>query len=160
RLGAGLTAAFCVAYTVFAGMLSVAYLDVGNGLMMLVGVGAGVAYLVQHAGGLMPAFSELRPDQKTLFGTLDPITDALAIFLPTLVLLLGEANMYQKFFSARDERAARRAVVGWIAGTIVVETLIVSVGVFGSALVPDLDVAQSETIVIKIALETLPTALG
>ena len=40
-----------------------------------------------------------------------------------MFLLLGEANMYQKFFSAKDERAARLAVVGWIVGTVIVETL-------------------------------------
>ena len=43
-----------------------------------------------------------------LFGTLDPWRDAGALFLPTMLLLMGEANMYQKFFSAKDERAARR----------------------------------------------------
>lgn len=160
RLGALLTAVFCAAYTAFAGMLSVAYLDVGNGLMMLVGVGAAVGYLVMHAGGPGPALSALRPDQLALFGTLDPVTDALAIFLPTMVLLMGEANMYQKFFSARDEQAARRAVMGWIAGTILVETLIVSVGVFGSLAIPGLDVGESETIVIKVAIDALPAVFG
>ena len=66
----------------------------------------------------------------------------VALFLPTMLLLMGEANMYQKFFSAKDERAARLSVVGWIVGTILVETLIVAVGVFGSASIPGL----SETI--------------
>ena len=105
--GALVTAAFCVAYTALAGMLSVAYLDVGNGLMMIVGVGAAVLYLIGHAGGFGPTFMALRPDQVSLFGTLDPWGDAGALFLPTLLLLMGEANMYQKFFSARDEKAAR-----------------------------------------------------
>ena len=36
------------------------------------------------------------------------VADAGALFLPTMLLLMGEANMYQKFFSAKDERAARR----------------------------------------------------
>jgi SSS family solute:Na+ symporter len=157
--GALITAAFCVAYTALAGMRSVAYLDVANGLMMLFGVGVGIVYLTGHAGGVGPALAALRPEQVTLFGTLSPI-EALALFLPTMCLLLGEANMYQKFFSARDERAARTAVVGWIVGTIALETLIVSVGVFGSVLVPGLSVQQSETIVVRIALDVLPAGLG
>ena len=158
--GALITAAFCVAYTALAGMLSVAYLDVGNGLMMIVGVGAAVFYLVAHAGGFAPAFEALRPDQVAVFGTLDPWIDAGALFLPTLLLLMGEANMYQKFFSARDERAARNAVVGWIVGTIVVETLIVAVGVFGSVVIPGLNTGDSEAIVMRVAVSTLPAALG
>jgi solute:Na+ symporter, SSS family len=157
--GAMITAAFCIAYTAFAGMLSVAYLDIGNGLMMLVGVSLAVFALMGDAGGPAAALGALRPDQVSLFGTIPPI-EAFALFLPTLFLLLGEANMYQKFFSAKDERAARLAVIGWIAGTILVETLIDSVGVFGSVALPGLTTPQSETIVVRVALEALPTFLG
>jgi SSS family solute:Na+ symporter len=158
--GAFITAAFCVVFTALAGMLSIAYLDIANGLMMIAGVALGVVFLIGHAGGPAPAVAQLRPDQISLFGTLDPWQDALALFLPTMLLLLGEANMYQKFFSARDAGAARRAVVGWIAGTILVETLIVSVGVFGSVVIPGLDAQTSETIVMLVAVKQLPLALG
>jgi solute:Na+ symporter, SSS family len=158
--GAFITAIFCIAYTALAGMLAVAYLDVGNGLMMTVGVGAAVFYVIAHAGGFGAAFDALRPDQVSLFGVLDPWRDAGAVFLPTLLLLMGEANMYQKFFSARDERAARNAVVGWIGGTILVETLIVSVGVFGSVIVPGLSETDSEAIVMRVAVGQLPAVLG
>jgi len=158
--GALITALFCIAYTALAGMLSVAYLDVGNGLMMTLGVGAAVFYLIAHAGGFAEAFGALRPDQVSLFGTLDPWVDAGALFLPTMLLLMGEANMYQKFFSARDERAARRAVAGWICGTMAVETLIVAVGVFGSVSMPGLSTGDSEAIVMRVAVNVLPAALG
>jgi solute:Na+ symporter, SSS family len=158
--GALITMAFCVAYTALAGMLSVAYLDLGNGVAMLLGVGLAVVYLIAHAGGVGPAFAALRPDQVALFGTLHPWKDAMALFLPTMLLLMGEANMYQKFFSAKDESAARNSVIGWIAGTIVVETLIVAIGVFGSVVIPGLDTAASEAIVIRVAGEILPSLLG
>jgi solute:Na+ symporter, SSS family len=158
--GAMITMVFCVAYTALAGMLSVAYLDIGNGVAMIVGVGLAVGYLVVDAGGIGPAFGALRPDQVSLFGTLDPWRDAGALFLPTMLLLMGEANMYQKFFSAKDERTARIAVIGWIIGTIVVETLIVAVGVFGSAIIPGLSEGDSEAIVIRVAGTVLPMFLG
>ncbi len=157
--GALVTAAFCIAYTAFAGMLSIAYLDIGNGLMMLVGVSLAVVFLIGHAGGFTPAITALRPDQVTLFGSMSPRA-AFALFLPTMFLLLGEANMYQKFFSAKNERAAKMAVVGWIVGTILVETLIDSVGVFGSVTIPGLDTRASETIVVRVALDSLPMVLG
>jgi solute:Na+ symporter, SSS family len=158
--GALITMAFCVAYTALAGMLSVAYLDVGNGVAMIVGVGAAVIYLMFEAGGVGAAFTALRPDQVALFGELDPWRDAGALFLPTMLLLMGEANMYQKFFSAKDERAARVSVIGWIIGTILVETLIVAVGVFGSVVIPGLSATDSEAIVIMVANDVLPTLLG
>jgi SSS family solute:Na+ symporter/sodium/proline symporter len=158
--GALITMVFCVVYTALAGMLSVAYLDVGNGVAMVVGVGLAVLFLIANGGGPVDAMAALRPDQVALFGTLDPWKDAFALFLPTMLLLMGEANMYQKFFSARDERHARVSVIGWIVGTIVVETLIVAVGVFGSVAIPGLDASASEGIVIQVAVSVLPTLLG
>jgi SSS family solute:Na+ symporter/sodium/proline symporter len=158
--GALVTAVFCVAFTALAGMLSVAYLDVGNGVMMIVGVGAATLFLIAHLGGFGESLGALRPDQVALFGTLDPWLDAGALFLPTLLLLMGEANMYQKFFSARDERAARTAVIGWILGTILVETCIAAVGAFGSVVIPGLGTTDSEAIVLRVAVDALPAVLG
>ena len=157
--GATITAAFCVVFTALAGMTSVARLDVINGVTMLVGVGVAIIYLLGGAGGAGGAAAALRADQLTLFGSMSP-RQALALFLPTMCLLLGEANMYQKFFSARDERTARRAVAGWIVGTIVVESLIIGIGLLGSLAVPGLGVADSEGIVIRVAVGVLPTLLG
>jgi SSS family solute:Na+ symporter len=158
--GAFITMLFCVAFTALAGMMSVAYLDVSNGVMMLVGVGAAVVFLVLNAGGPVPALESLRPDQVALFGTLHPWRDAGALFLPTMLLLMGEANMYQKLFSAKDESSAKRAVAGWILVTIVVETLIIAVGAFGSTMFPGLGRGESEAIVLQVAVQGLPAVLG
>ena len=157
--GALITAIFCILFTALAGMLSIAYLDVGNGLLMTFAVMFGVAFLVNDAGGLSIALSELRPDQLSMFGDMGSQA-ALALFLPTMFLLLGEANMYQKFFSARDERAARVAVIGWIVGTIVLETLIDSIGILGSLSIVGLTSIESEEIVVRVATEVLPEPLG
>lgn len=159
KTGALITAIFCVIYTSLAGMLSIAYLDVVNGSIMTIGVVLAVGFLVADAGGLSVALTQLRPDQVSLFGSLSPQT-ALALFFPTMFLLLGEANMYQKFFSAKDARAAKMAVVGWIAGTLIVETLIDSIGVFGSQVIPGLGTEASEAIVISVAMQALPTVVG
>ena len=158
-IGAIVTAAFCVAFTALGGMASVARLDVINGLTMLAGIGIAIIYLAGSAGAISGATSSLRADQLTLFGSMAPL-QALGLFLPTMCLLLGEATVYQKFFSARDERATRRAVGGWILGTIVVESLIVGIGLLGSVAVPGLNLADSHTIVIRVAVDVLPAALG
>jgi SSS family solute:Na+ symporter/sodium/proline symporter len=44
--------------------------------------------------------------------------------------------MYQKFFSAKSEKAATRAVVGWLIGTVILETVIVVIAIVGSVLFP------------------------
>ena len=157
--GALITAVFCILFTSLAGMLSIAWIDVGNGLVMTLAVTLGVVFLVGDAGGLSASLAALEPHQVSLFGDMGAQA-AFALFLPTMFLLLGEANMYQKFFSARDERAARLAVTGWIVGTIVVETLIDATGVFGSLAVGGLGVAESEEIVLRVAADALPPTLG
>ena len=157
--GALITMVFCVVFTALAGMLSIAYLDVGNGMLMTFGVVMAVTFMVGESGGLAASLVALPADHVSVFGLLGPQA-SLALFLPTMFLLLGEANMYQKFFSARDERAARLAVVGWIVGTIVVETLIDSTGVLAAAIEPGLTEAQSEEIVIRVATDVLPGFMG
>lgn len=156
--GAAVTAAFCVVFTLMGGMASIARLDVANGLVMLAGLGLALAYL---AGTTAPggALRAVRPDQLAVFGALSP-WEALGLFLPTACLLLGEATMYQKFSSARDERAARRAVAGWIAGTMAIESMIVALGLLGNAAHPGLTPAESETIVVRLATSTLPALPG
>ena len=127
---------------------------------MLVGITAAVIFLMIDGGGIGPSFDAVRPDQLSWFGSLDPVSDAGALFLQTMLFLMGEANMYQKFSSAKDEKAARRSVIGWIVGTIFIETLIIAVGVLGSVAIPGLSVADSEAIVIRVAADVLPSALG
>jgi SSS family solute:Na+ symporter/sodium/proline symporter len=58
----------------------------------------------------------------------------LEFLVPTMLLLLGNQVMYQKFFSAKTQRDARLSVVGWFLGAILLETLIVCIAVFGTAL--------------------------
>jgi solute:Na+ symporter, SSS family len=157
--GALITAVFCVLFTSAAGMRSVATLDVVNGLAILGGFGIALVYLLGRAGGAGAALSAARPDQLMLFGAMSPV-QAIALFLPTMCLLLGEASMYQKFFSARDERAARLAVAGWIAGTLVVEAMIIGLGLLGSVEIRGLGIVESETIVVRIATDVLPSVIG
>lgn len=145
--GVLITAGFCVLYTALAGMVSVVALDVLNGAMIILAVIVAVPLLISGVGGWGAVTGALPADHFTLFGpeelrhmelfgadTVFPgFLWAMGIGLPTFLLLLGESNMYQKFFSADSARSARRAVVGWIVGTIVVEVLICVLAVIGSS---------------------------
>jgi SSS family solute:Na+ symporter/sodium/proline symporter len=69
--------------------------------------------------------------------------------------------MYQKFFSAKSQRDARLSVVGWILGTVVLETLIVAIAVFGTALYRTGEVAsQPWEIIPYTARHGLPALMG
>ena len=80
------------------------------------------------AGGWSAVHSSLPATHFQVLGDLRSFR-ALELFLPTCLLMLGNQSMYQKFFSAKSEKDATRAVVGWIIGTVILETVIVALAV-------------------------------
>lgn len=151
-----ITAAFVIGYTVLAGMISVAYTDVVNGVVMVIGLALALPFMFDTLGGWEDLRAALPTTHFELMGNMT-ILEALGYTLPTLLLLLGESGMYQRFFSARDERAARRSVVGWIIGTIILETLIVVLAVLGHGLYGDID---PEMVILHSVKNSLPVAVG
>jgi solute:Na+ symporter, SSS family len=147
--GEYILAGFVIVFTAIAGMSSVAYMDVVIGLLASATLIAALPVLIHLAGGWTQLRAVLPASHFQLFGDLHPfnsynrtlpdgsteqVQSALEIFLPTCLLMLGNQSMYQKFFSAKSEQDARRATVGWIIGTVILETVIVAVAVVGSAL--------------------------
>ena len=141
-LGRYIIAAFVIVLTAIAGMSSVAYMDLFIGLLATTALTIALPVLIHITGGWSVIRTDLPATHFQVFGDLTPI-QALELFLPTCLLLLGNQSMYQKFFSAKTERAASRAVVGWIVGTVILESVIVALAVAGSALFPTGEVAQA-----------------
>ena len=121
--GMYIIAAFVILFTAAAGMASVAYLDLVIGGLVSVTVIVAVPLLLNHVGGWSYVRSHLPDDHFQVLGHLT-IWQALGFTIPTMLLLIGNQGMYQKFFAARSERDARYAVFGWIAGALVLETQI------------------------------------
>ncbi len=126
--GVIITAMFIVLFTAFAGMISIVSVDIINGAIITLAVIIAVPMVYIHLGGGEYLSSNLDPAMLTVFGN-NNFLWAMGIFLPTFLLLLGESNMYQKFFSAKNEKSAKSAVVWWVIGTIVVETAIASLAI-------------------------------
>ncbi len=132
-LGMYIIATFVIIFTALAGMASVAYMDVVIGLLITFTSFLSVPILLYRVGGWAGLQQTLPADRFQLLGHLT-FARAMEFFLPTFLLMLGNQSMYQKFFSAKSERAARNAVWGWLVGTLILETLIVAIAVCGSAL--------------------------
>ncbi|MBI1786038.1 MAG: sodium:solute symporter family protein [Acidobacteria bacterium] len=130
--GMYIIAAFVITATALAGMASVAYLDLIIGLLVTAIACISAPLLLANGGGWAGVQAALPANHFTLFGPLST-SQAFGLLLPTMLLLIGNQGMYQKFFSARSERDAKVAVLGWIVGTVVLETVIVSIAVIGSA---------------------------
>ena len=172
-LGMIVIAVFVILFTALAGMASVAYIDVVIGLLITVMAFISVPLLLARLGGWTGLHEALPADYFTWFGrfgyydgvqhgTGTAFLKAWDFFLPTFLLMLGNQSMYQKFFSARSEADARVAVVGWVIGTVILETLIVAIAVSGAALFlhnPELASRPRETIPFT-ARHGLPTLVG
>jgi SSS family solute:Na+ symporter len=131
--GQWILAGFVIVFTAIAGMGSVAYMDVVIGLLATVTMIVALPVLIHMAGGWSGVHAAVPATHFQWFGDMKPI-NALELFLPTCLLMLGNQSMYQKFFSAKTEKDATRATVGWIVGTVILETVIVAIAVVGSAL--------------------------
>ena len=160
ELGTYIVAVFVIVTTALAGMSSVAYMDVAIGSLVTVICIAATPMLFHRAGGWAGLHAALPPTHFQALGNLSFLR-AMEFLVPTLLLMLGNQVMYQKFFSAKSERDARLSVVGWIVGTVLLETLIVAIAVFGSALYPTGEAArQPYEIIPYTARHGLPALMG
>jgi solute:Na+ symporter, SSS family len=133
--GRCIIAAFVILLTAIAGMSSVAYTDLAIGLLATFTLCLALPVLVHNFGGWTAVRAALPATHFQPLGDLS-FVQAMELFVPTCLLMLGNQSMYQKFFSAKSEKDATRAVTGWIIGTIILETVIVALAVTGSAVFP------------------------
>jgi SSS family solute:Na+ symporter/sodium/proline symporter len=160
ELGTYIIAAFVILTTALAGMSSVAYMDVAIGLLVTVICIIAAPMLFLHAGGWAGLHAALPASHFQVLGNLT-LVRAMEFLVPTMLLMLGNQVMYQKFFSAKSEKDARISVIGWIVGTVVLETLIVAIAVIGSALYSTGEVAaQPYEIIPYTARHGLPAFMG
>ncbi len=160
ELGTYIIAIFVIVTTALAGMSSVAYMDVAIGSLVTVICVIATPYLFLQTGGWVGLHAALPATHFEVLGNLSFVR-AMEFLVPTMLLMLGNQVMYQKFFSAKTERDARLSVVGWILGTILLETLIVAIAVFGSALYKTGEVArQPYEIIPYTARHGLPSLMG
>ena len=152
-----ITAVFAISYTVLAGMFSVVYTDVVNGALMTIGTIGALIFLYFKIGGLTEIITVAESAGKWQWfgnwagertGDISGPIIAISFFVPTMLLLMGDANMYQRIFSARDGGSAKKAVFFWIIGVVVLESVISMLGLTGAVaatkgIIPDL-VAEAQ----------------
>ncbi len=136
EVGQALAAFFVICFTALAGMMAVAYTDLPNGIVIVAACMLAAPFVVLKAGGMAAARSVLPAGHFQVFSPdfgAHPALKAGSYFLATLALLMGVQSMYQKFYSAKTPRDAKRAVVLWIIGTVFVEVFVVVIAVFAAA---------------------------
>ena len=155
-----IVAVFIIIYTALAGMFSVAYTDLVMGVTMIIGILVALPVLWSKAGGYAGLAAKLPAEHLQFTGRFTWV-EILGFLLPPGLLVLGDANMYQRFFSARNAGMARRATIWLLVGVAYMELMIIFTAWVASAL--EWQGGQLQTpgrVIAYAARDYLPTALG
>jgi SSS family solute:Na+ symporter/sodium/proline symporter len=178
---------FVTVFTMIGGMVAIANTDLPNGIVILSALVISTPLVIMEVMGsglfrFLPLneFNNLlatAPDQvayalpethRAIFNptfTYNPPLKILAMGISTMLLLLGVQSLYQKFYSARTAREARKAAGIWVFGTLIIEAVAVIIAIFATAhFANKLFIAQPAfdhaEVILRAAREMLPPAVG
>jgi Na+/proline symporter len=156
-----IAALFIVAYTVLAGLLSVAYTDVANGILMITCFIIALPILFFQAGGFEGMSTSFENkgmmNNMSMFGVLS-FREAINFTLPSFLLILGDANMYQRFFASESVQSAKKATYRLFFAIVILESLIVANAWISSSMITD--ITKESHVLIYAAYNFLPPFVG
>ncbi len=157
-----IAAIFIVAYTMLAGLLSLAFADIVTGIIITVTLLIAFPVLLIKAGGfsgMLTSFAAMgdRPDHMKLIGVFSA-ADYINFLLPVFLLVLGDANQYQRIFASKNAKGARTAVIVMIFLALLIEELIIAEAWFAGSMTPDPE--NGRYILIYAARHFMPLAMG
>lgn len=122
---------------------------------MTVGLLVGVPVAIHLSGGWSHLASMLPTEHLSLGGLTVPQT--IGYFLPLLLLIMGDQNMYQRFFAAKDESQARYGAMGWFFGVLVISPFVAFGATAARALYPNIPPGQA---LMSLSVNAMPMVLG
>jgi SSS family solute:Na+ symporter len=150
-----------VTYTILAGLLSLAYTDIVTGIIITTSLIIALPVLWIKAGGwsgMETAFTAMgKPEHMKLWGVFTP-PQIINYTLPVFLLIMGDANQYQRFFASKSAKGAKSAVTFMVFAVLVIESLIILEAWIASSLMPD--AAIGKYVLIYAAKDYLPMVLG
>ena len=157
-----IAAIFIIAYTMLAGLMSLAFADIVTGIIITVSLLIAFPFLLANAGGfsgMAESFAAMgdKPDHMKFFGVFRA-ADYINFMLPVFLLVLGDANQYQRIFASKNAKGARTAVIVMIFLALLVEELIIAEAWFAGSMTPDPE--NGRYVLIYAARHFMPKALG
>ncbi len=156
-----ITASFIIIYTMLAGLLSVAYTDVANGIIMTIILIITLPLLWFESGGLTNIennFNKIGKTENFIFMSNISFLDIINFCLPSFLLVLGDANMYQRFSASKNIEGLKKATTVLIFAVLFIEILIILIAWVGSSIIPLTE--SGRYIMIYLSYKILPPLLG
>jgi len=157
-----IAAIFIITYTMLAGLLSLAFTDVVTGTIITVSLVIAFPVLLIKAGGfagMTEAFAAMgdRTQHMQFWGVYSPTT-IINYCLPVFLLILGDANQYQRIFASKNAKGAKTAVLIMIFLALAVELLIIASAWVSASMIPDPE--NGRYVLIYAAKHFMPLPLG
>jgi SSS family solute:Na+ symporter len=157
-----IAAVFIITYTILAGLMSLAYTDIVTGTVITVTLIIAFPVLWFRAGGwsgMGAAFAAMgdRPQHMQFWGVYSK-TEVINYCLPVFLLIMGDANQYQRFFASKDAKGAKTAVRFMILAVLVIESLIILEAWICSSMIPNAE--HGKYVLIYAAKQFMPQVLG
>ncbi len=151
-------ALFIATYTAMAGMMSVAVTDTFNGVLMIVGLSIILPLVWMAAGGTTAVIEALPEAARSVTGHYSSL-EVASLILPPFLLIIGDANLHQRFLSAKSDKVARSAALWFIPAVLIVESIILLVAIGASTALPGSD---PDRVMVALSLTSglLPPLLG
>jgi Na+/proline symporter len=160
-IGTIIAAVAIITYTILAGLLSLAYTDIVTGIIITVSLFVAFPILWSHAGGwsgLETRFAQMAKPEHMKFWGVFSWAEVVNYTLPAFLLIMGDANQYQRFFASKSAKGAKSAVTFMIFAVLVIESLIILEAWIASSLIPN--AAVGKYVLIYAARDFMPMALG
>ncbi|MGD8787046.1 MAG: sodium:solute symporter family protein [Phycisphaerales bacterium] len=157
-----IAAVFIITYTILAGLMSLAYTDIVTGTVVTITLIIAFPVLWLRAGGwsgMETAFAAMgdRPHHMQFWGVYSK-TEVINYCLPVFLLIMGDANQYQRFFASKDAKSAKTAVRFMILAVLVIESLIILEAWICSSMIPNAE--YGKYVLIYAAKQFMHPILG
>jgi Na+/proline symporter len=157
-----IAAAFIILYAMLAGLMSLAYADILTGSIITVSLLIAFPVLLIKAGGfagMHAGYANMvdKPHHMQFWGVYSP-THLINYLLPPFLLILGDANQYQRIFASRNAKGARQAVTVMIFLALAIELLIIASAWVAGSMTPDPE--NGRYILIYAARHYMPFAMS
>lgn len=156
NIGTFISAGFIVFIAIIGGLVSVAYTDAIGTLLIFGAMIIGLPMAISQAGGLSQVIASIPVEKTTVTGGLSNI-QLLGYTLPTIFLVLGEQNLYQRFGASKDATEANKSGFGLFGLALLLDILVIALVTLAIVLYPGL--SNPDTSFFQLAMG-LPLVIG
>ncbi|OZU87716.1 sodium:proline symporter [Virgibacillus indicus] len=138
ELGTIISAVLIIFLAMIGGLRSVSQTDAISGFLMVGGLLITVPVIISIAGGWDSIVANVPDSHMTATGGLTTI-QLIGYLLPSLFLLLGDQNMYQRLAASKGDKSAKKAQLGWLLIMLIISPAISIIAFTSRSLFPDID---------------------